>query len=99
MGARFGERFFIHPDIAQPLIAEWALPAAPWRFTDDTQMALSVVAILETYGGIEQDALAHSFAKEYEGARGDGPAIQSFLPRLREGKPGQEGAPSLFSGQ
>jgi hypothetical protein len=41
----FGERFFVHPQTVEHLIA--ARAARPtWRFTDDTQWFLAPVAVL-----------------------------------------------------
>ena len=36
VGDTFGQRFVVHPDTVDHLIATRALPAPPWRFTDDT---------------------------------------------------------------
>jgi ADP-ribosylglycohydrolase len=52
VGDAFGECFFVHPDTVDYLIAARALPAPPWRFTDDTRMALSIVAVLRRHGRI-----------------------------------------------
>src|SRR5262245_45014947 len=38
VGDAFGERFFLHPHVAQLIIGERGLPEPPWRYTDDTQM-------------------------------------------------------------
>jgi ADP-ribosylglycohydrolase len=75
VGDAFGERFFVHPDTVDRLIAARALPAPPWRFTADTQMALSIVAVLRRHGRIDQDHLAQHFAAHYDPLRGYGPAI------------------------
>lgn len=61
VGDAFGERFFVHPAALHLLINDRALPAPPWRFTDDTQMALSIVATLRVHDTIDQDALARSY--------------------------------------
>jgi len=53
VGDAFGERFFTHPDTVEGLIADRALPAPPWRYTDDTEMALSIVAVLAHHGTID----------------------------------------------
>ncbi len=55
----FGETLFSTPEawVTQ------ALPPGPWRWTDDTPMALAVVESLLTPGGIEQDQLAQAFAR------------------------------------
>ena len=38
VGDAFGEKFFLHPDVAENMIASRAIPALPWYYTDDTQM-------------------------------------------------------------
>lgn len=55
VGDAFGERFFHQPDVTEYQIATRTLPSPPWSYTDDTQMALSVVSILRQYGTIAQD--------------------------------------------
>ncbi len=57
----FGERFFLHPDVVDGLIEQRAMPASPWAYTDDTEMALSLLAVLRRHGTIDQNALAASF--------------------------------------
>ncbi|MHC5935860.1 ADP-ribosylglycohydrolase family protein [Nostoc sp.] len=99
VGDAFGERFFLHPDVAESLIVARAIPASPWNYTDDTQMALSIVTILQEYGEINQDKLAESFAKQYDRERGYGAAMHGLLTRIRDGEPWQQVASSLFGGQ
>ncbi len=36
-------------------------PEGPWRWTDDTAMALSIVETLRAHGAIDQDVLAAGF--------------------------------------
>lgn len=99
VGDAFGERFFLHPDVVESLVAGHAIPASPWYYTDDTQMALSIVAILRKYGEINQDRLAESFVKQYDSQRSYGPAMHGLLTQIREGEPWQQVASSLFGGQ
>ncbi|MGK7872017.1 MAG: ADP-ribosylglycohydrolase family protein [Xenococcaceae cyanobacterium] len=99
IGDAFGNRFFVPTDLAQRLIEARAMPAAPWRFTDDTQMALSIVSILQQYKRIDQDQLAQSFAQRYDSGRGYGPAMHGQLARLRDGESWKNVAPNLFAGQ
>ncbi|HEX8036361.1 MAG TPA: ADP-ribosylglycohydrolase family protein [Ktedonobacterales bacterium] len=99
VGDGFGERFFVHPDIARMLIDERALPGSPWRFTDDTQMTLSIVQVLNGLGVIDQAQLARSFARHYDGSRGYGPAMHQLLRHNRCGGDWAEAAGSLFAGQ
>lgn len=72
---------------------------ARWPYTDDTQMALSVVSTLCKADGIDQDFLAQSFADHYEDWRGYGPVMHSLLARIADHEHWVEAAKSLFSGQ
>ena len=99
VGDAFGDRFFGNPSLVEHLIELRALPAAPWPYTDDTNMALSIVWMLRQYGAIEQDALARSFAERYAWDRKYGPAMHRLLQRIAAGEAWQVVAPSLFEGQ
>jgi ADP-ribosylglycohydrolase len=83
-GDAFGERFFLHPEVAQPLIAQRAIPSRPWRYTDDTAMAIAIADVLEEYGEIRQESLAERFGRNFlaDPHRGYGPAMHSLLPEL-----------------
>ena len=85
--------------VAQLIIGERGLPEPPWRYTDDTQMALSIVETLKTHGEIDQTFLAKSFGKRYDISRGYGPAMHQLLPMIRSGKRWEREARSLFAGQ
>jgi len=104
LGDAFGERLFFdnysfpHNTAEEPF-ADRQLPAGRWAYTDDTQMALSVVATLARHGKIDQDVLARSFGERFERKRGYGPAMYELLPQLRAGVPWQAAARSLFLGQ
>lgn len=99
VGDSFGEKFFLHPDVVDNLVAARAMPSLPWYYTDDTEMALSIVAILRKYGQIDQDKLAQSFAHQYNSERGYGPAMHGLLEKIRNGEPWQQVASALFEGQ
>ena len=71
----------------------------PWHFTDDTNMSLSVFAVLREYGEINQDALAHSFMQRYHPMRGYGPAMHFLLPQFDAQGNWRQLAPALFDGQ
>ena len=62
------------------------LPIPPWRWTDDTEMACSVVAVLSRHGVIDQEALAASFAAHADPARGYGRGAEWRLIRIRAGE-------------
>lgn len=61
------------------------LPAPVWRYTDDTNMALSVYAILREHGTIDQEALAQSFGKYFDRTRGYGMGARSLLMKIQAG--------------
>jgi ADP-ribosylglycohydrolase len=75
VGDAFGERFFIHPNVAHLLIGDRALPAPVWEYTDDTQMALSIVAVLGRHETLDQDRLAKSFGTHYQRSRLRAPGV------------------------
>ena len=99
VGDAFGDRFFLHPDVAQSLIAQRALPATPWLFSDDTNMALSIVEILGRYGEIKQVELASSFAQHFDLSRGYGPAMVKMFHLMDANESWQSKASKLFGGQ
>ncbi len=107
MAARFmasgqleGPPYDFTDDFIQILIDRRELPTPPpWRWTDDTALALEVVENLRRYGEINQDALAHQFARRYkiDPMRGYGGAMHSLLPELAF-KSWRVAAPALFNG-
>lgn len=99
VGDAFGERFFLEPAEAYARIRDRELPEGPWRWTDDTQMALSVVEVLEAHGRIDQDALAAAFARRHDPSRGYGAGAHEILRRVREGEGWRRAARAAFRGQ
>src|SRR5689334_6690257 len=91
VGDAFGETFFhVDSDDYDSVLHDRRLSPATWPFTDDTQMALSIVSILRQYGAIDQDHLAASFAERYDFGRGYGPSMHQVLRRIGEGQPWRE---------
>jgi ADP-ribosylglycohydrolase len=99
VGDAFGDCFFLHPDVAESMIAARAIPSSPWYYTDDTQMALSVVLTLQEFGEINQENLVQSFVQLYDPERKYGAAMHGFMARIKDGIPWQEVSSSLFEGQ
>ncbi len=98
LGDAFGQCFF-QWEISAEQSRQRQLPPAPWCFTDDTEMSLSVVAILARCGVIDQTQLARSFAEHYSYDRAYGPSMHRVLARILDGEPWQEVAVSMFEGQ
>ncbi len=85
MGDSLGERFFGPADTVLRRIAARQLPPPPWRYTDDTEMALSVFSTLRDHGHIDQDTLARAFAQRMEQDRGYGRGAFEILFEIRRG--------------
>ncbi|HEY5836418.1 ADP-ribosylglycohydrolase family protein [Streptomyces sp.] len=98
VGDALGSQFFVPANYA--LLQHGELPPGPWGWTDDTEMACSVLAVVVRYGRIDQDALALSFAEHHDFDRGYGPAVNRMLRLIRqEGADWRELAAGLFNEQ
>lgn len=80
-------------------IASRKLPEGIWYWTDDTQMALSIFAVLRQCTGVDQDLLAASLAFRYERSRGYGMTTRAILQRIRQNKTWREQANAIFRGE
>jgi len=95
VGDAFGELFFRR----SPFYTNFDdLPKTPWKWTDDTHMALSIVEILKKHQRIDQDALAKAFAYRYQKdpARGYAGGAHRLLSEVARGARWQEISPKLF---
>ncbi|MFJ6081621.1 ADP-ribosylglycohydrolase family protein [Streptomyces sp. NPDC092369] len=97
VGDALGSQFFVPENY--PLLQRRELPSGLWQWTDDTEMAGSVVAVLAAHHRIDQDALARSFAVRHDFDRGYGPAVNRLLRLVREGGDWRELSAQLFNGQ
>lgn len=97
VGDAFGERFFA---LGWSAIERRELPGGPWRWTDDTHMALSIVEHLIDRGEIDRDQLARLFANRFDRdpERGYGMGAVRLLVRIAEGQHWRETAQGLFNG-
>ncbi|MBL8949647.1 MAG: ADP-ribosylglycohydrolase family protein [Myxococcaceae bacterium] len=89
VGDAFGEQHFGLPTTIVPRIEARQLPEGPWRWTDDTAMALSIRDVLREHGAIDQDALAAGFARRFreDRMRGYGAKAQDILEAIYSGTP------------
>jgi ADP-ribosylglycohydrolase/predicted phosphodiesterase len=97
IGDALGERYFGHPEEANARITARTLPDGPWRWTDDTLMACSIVDALARDGELQAATLHASLARHVDLDRGYGPATRDFLLRSRVFA--SESASELFDGQ
>lgn len=92
IGDAFGERVRLGGN-GLPVTA-LEVTAAPWPWTDDTEMACSVFAVLVRHGRIDQDELAASFAQHFDPARGYGSGAERRLQQIHAGQRWQEASTS-----
>ncbi|MBA3502683.1 MAG: ADP-ribosylglycohydrolase family protein [Deltaproteobacteria bacterium] len=73
----------------------------PWRWSDDTAMAIEVVEELAAHGTIDPDRLAPAFAARYmrEPDRGYGAGAATILERIAAGGAWREEAGRVFGGK
>ena len=96
VGDAFGAQFGLpgdHPDVVAR-----NLPPAPWGWTDDTEMACSVYAVLRRHGRLDQDALAACFAEHYDPDRGYGSGTARLLNQYRAGEAWRDLTSHSFTG-
>ncbi len=98
VGDAFGQTFF-GPDGVRCIASRETAPC-PWRWTDDTHMALSVVKNLLAHGSIRQDELARSFARHFveDGRHGYAGGAAQVLSRIYAGEEWRVVTPVIFPG-
>lgn len=81
-------------------LASRRVPGGPWTYTDDTVMAIALVATLEQFGCVDQDHLAKEFATRFidDPERGYGAGAYWLLHQLHQGRPWREVSIELFRG-
>jgi ADP-ribosylglycohydrolase len=101
LGDALGEMLSYQSHAAPRKLTENQLPAGPWFHTDDTEMAISVVAVLRSHGFSHQDALAKRFARRFERdpERGYGKMTRIQMREIIAGAKWRETAANAFSGQ
>lgn len=101
VGDAFGGHFeFEHVDWERPRRAfeKRDLPPSTWRYTDDTQMALSIYECLKQDNNINPDKLAESFIQQFDISRGYGIGTEDLLVDMQKGGDWSSLAPARFDG-
>ncbi len=98
VGDALGAQFFVPGRSVGALVAGEP-PDGCWPWTDDTEMACSVVDELRHGPGIDRDRLAAAFADRCEPYRGYGGGAVAILHRIRDGVPWPDAAREAFGGE
>ncbi|MEU8111015.1 ADP-ribosylglycohydrolase family protein [Micromonospora sp. NPDC048947] len=98
VGDALGAQFFV-PGTSYTELAAGRPPRGPWPWTDDTEMACSIVSELQARGDIDPDRLAAAFAQRYEPYRGYGGGAVVILHQIRDGADWRQAARAAFDGQ
>lgn len=98
VGDAFGEQFFDRPYDAD--VGRHELLPAPWPWTDDTHMALSIVDTLFDRSRIDQMLLVERFVRRYteDPERGYGTTTARVLKAVSDGATWQDEARTVASG-
>jgi ADP-ribosylglycohydrolase len=104
VGDAFGERFFASSPALDACLATRSMaegPPPPWQWSDDTAMAIEVVACLRAQARLTSDVLADALLRRYlaEPWRGYGGGAHRYFRSRTEGQPWARAAASLFDGQ
>jgi ADP-ribosylglycohydrolase len=101
LGDSLGEMLCYRAERAVQRVTENNLPSGPWFHTDDTEMAISIVAVLRSHGFIDQDALAKRFARRFERDpdRGYGKMTRIQMREIMAGAKWRHTAANAFGGQ
>lgn len=75
------------------------LTPGPWGWTDDTEMACSVVTELLAHGSIDQDRLAAAFARRFDPRRDYGFLTVATLRRIGRDEPWREVSGAAYDHQ
>lgn len=98
VGDALGAQFFV-PGTDLAALLGGQPPDGPWPWTDDTEMASSIVSELREHSDIDQDRLAARFAERFEPYRGYGGGAVVLLRQIRQGVDWREAAGAVFGGQ
>lgn len=93
-GDAFGNQAFTRYRVRAP-----GYPPETWAWTDDTQMACSLVDVIDRHGKVDQGELAGLWAERAEERRDYGMGALRFLARIREdGADWRQASTELFDG-
>jgi ADP-ribosylglycohydrolase len=102
VGDALGAQYFVPGNTAADLV-RGLLPAPPWPWTDDTEQACCLVAVLHrgdpSGHEVDRDHFAALLGGHFDAYRGYGPGAVIMLRQIREGTPWPIAAAAAFDGQ
>ena len=98
VGDAIGESLFGSAARVMRHVATGRPPEGELRWTDDTQMALSIVATLEARDELDPDYLMAGFVQRYDDLRGYGAGARGLLETVARGGDWRLLAPNMFPG-
>ncbi len=100
VGDAFGEQFFT-PGVYFRFFSTRTTPPGLWNYTDDTEMALGILEVLQRHGCIDQNDLAVTFARRYalNRYRGYGATAHQILSAIADGTPWRDASYAAFGGE
>lgn len=96
VGDALGAQYFVPDNDPAQLLRDGVVPDGEWQWTDDTDMACTVVAQLLERGDIDQDRLALDFAHRADPYRGYGAGAVQVLRQIRDGVPWRQATVAAF---
>ncbi|GAA1871085.1 ADP-ribosylglycohydrolase family protein [Myceligenerans crystallogenes] len=96
VGDALGAQYFVPDNDPTALLRDAIVPAGTWSWTDDTDMACTVVAELIGHGEIDQDRIALDFARRCDPYRGYGAGAVQVLHQIRDGVRWKQAAVAAF---
>ena len=99
VGDALGAQFFV-PGTTADQLAAGRTPDPPWPWTDDTEMACGLFAVVRRGDDdLDRDALADIFGRHHDPYRGYGPGAVVILRLIRDGTPWPIASAAAFDGQ
>ncbi len=95
IGSRFND---MAPDDIPPLDIDYIRRHPPTNYTDDTQMAISVLEEMIQNGSIDQYSIRERFLRRFSPWRGYGGGMLEVIERWRDGESIDVTASSLYNG-
>lgn len=100
VGDAFGSYFEMwRASVNRRYISKRSMPDEIWKYTDDTEMALSIYAVLRQFGKINQDDLIIKFLEHYTDSRGYGNGAIKLLKRIAKGEDWRVASKDMFRGE